>query len=257
MSRRVSSRAARSRNRNVSSPTHVGMALYRATMTVLVLALILYVAALVLSRTDGFRSIMEERVRDRWQWPVQVTAFRVTPRLNLEARGIETDGMAAGNKPGLRVERVLWVWTWKGVLHPAHRAVSRVEMEGAQFVFQADPAGVMQPARFAAMARDLAQRVGFPPEERRSDPALDALGLALHWDKVDVYWLDGRGSGMGALHGVTYSGSDLALPGHDLRYHRLFVDTVVRPDGGTDRDVLLEWFLLDGEHRWMPISRRK
>ncbi len=241
----------RSREGQDRTDRPVGGVLYRALLTVLILLVVLYVAVLVLSRTAGFRSLVEERIRTRWDWPVALESVWITPALNVEARGIRSVAEEEGVQPSFKIDRMAWVWTWKRLLHPERATVQRTRMEGARWVFQEDEEGVVQPAYLAAVARALAGYVGFASDLEEGALVLDGLAGDWVWDAVDVYWLDRAGHGQGVLQGVDYVSAEVAVPGHGLRTHRLRVRTVIRPDGRTDHDVATEWFRMDRRYSWV------
>lgn len=228
-----------------------GGLVYRTLVTLAILLLIAYVASLFIARTDGFRIMVEERLQERWQWPVQVGSARLTLGLNLEVRDVQSEGIADRNRASLRLNRVRWDWQLWSAIHPRRTSVVRWEIDGGMFIFQPDENGVMQPAHFSGIAQRLGAWANVLPLALR-EQAIGPPGVAIDWRNLDFYWLQASGTSGGALQGLKFTATEVTLPGRHLLHQVLSIHEVTQPNGQHTSDYALEWFLLDNTYVWVP-----
>jgi hypothetical protein len=220
-------------------------------VTLAILLLIAYVASLFIARTDGFRYMVEERLQEKWQWPVHVGSARLTLALDLEVRDLRSDGIDDGNRASLRLDRVRWEWQLWSALHPRRTAVVRWVMDGGTIMLQPDEKGAVQPAHFSAIAQRLGAWAGLPPATERI-PAIGPPGVALDWHNLDFYWLHPGGANAGALQGLNFTATEVTLPGRHLLHQILSIHKVTGQDNHHESGYPLEWFLLDDTYLWVP-----
>ncbi len=223
--------------------------LRRLLFTLLALALIFYVAAFFVVRTDGFRYVIEERLRDAWDWPVDVERVWLNPDLSITVAGIESADFDARTGAGLVIEEIRMDWSLRRLLHPRQNALHRIWLEGGLFSFQPDADGTWQPAAFhpeAAVMMDwlgVAPPGGMPPDIRH--PAGETVWTDV---RADLFWWNAEEELVASLQGARLLSERTGLVGDEIRYTRVSADTLFS-EQVTRRDVSRDILSIDGHER--------
>lgn len=113
-------------------------------LTVAIVTLILYGAALAVSRTDGFRSMVAEKVSDWSGLPVDIESASLTPGLDLVLNGLRTAEGEDGAE--LKISRARVEWSLVSFLTWGKSAVRAVDLQAGSIQFRPDHQGRWQPA---------------------------------------------------------------------------------------------------------------
>lgn len=199
----------------------------RFVVTLLVLAAILYVASFFIVRTDGFRYMVEERLRDTWEWPVRVERVWLNPDWSLVVAGIESEGFETREGPGIVLDEIQLDWSMLRLLHPRRSALRRMHVYGGLFSFRSAADDVWQPVYFHADALILAEWFGI----RVSDPVNETVrfvegAVDLRITGGDVYWWNEDDECIAALRGLSFESDRTELLNDPFRYIRMSADEV-------------------------------
>ncbi len=211
---------------NVTWSERIG-GIRRFVVTVLVLATILYVAAFFIVRTDGFRYVVEERMRDAWDWPVRVERVWLNPDWSLVVEGIESEGFETREGAGVAVDEIRLDWSIFRLLHPRRAALHRVRLHGGIFSFQMASDETWQPAFFHADAAALTEwfglRAGDPPE---TETRFVAGQVDLHITDAHVYWWNEKNDLAASLSGLTFESDQARILDDYFRYIRMTANEI-------------------------------
>lgn len=225
-----------------------GTALRRFVITLLVLALMIYVAGFFLVRTEGFRYMVQERLTEAFGLSVTVGHTAWLPDGTLVLEDVVTagfDGGAGGMVTGWQCDRVRLQWHIWDALMPGRGVLRRIEVLGGRVQFGADAsdAGFDGGSRFA-FAGDvalLAEWLGRPLPLTATPRLLDGE-TAVVLEDLDLYWVDAvqpvvRASLEGvAFQRVSRSLLDLELTYRRVSARRVFVNGMV--ETGVERRLL-------------------
>lgn len=248
----------------------------RAIATATVLLAIAYVAGLMIGRTDGFRSIVAERLGELLGQAVKVERVSLGLSYALTVEGIVTEGTRRLNSPGIRIGRLRAAPRWSDLWRRGRLGLAQLEIEKAVLVFERDEEGRWAPEALAGYAELLAKQLNFsfpPPEtvsaapaaprdvsgeqsrnRRRSarpllaapDPAMPAPRIVVRRGEI-AWWLD-NSVPFASVEGLSASMTPLEAPGRRMIHYRVDVKRAASRGGQALRDASLE--LLDiGDQR--------
>jgi hypothetical protein len=215
-------------------------------VTVLVIALILYIAAFFAVRTDGFRYMVEERLRENWAWPVTLERVWLNPDLSLVLVGIDSEGFEDREGAGIVIREARVSWSLARLLHPRRNALRAVEVYDGLFAFQADSAGAWQPIALHADAALLAEWCGItvdqPPEDTRRYLHNEVEVRVM---RTDLYAWNRNNELVWSVQGLTFESDQATLLDRTFRLQRIAASSVY--DGArTLGDVFREFLWMDG-----------
>lgn len=249
---------------------------YRLARTLVVIGAILYGAALVASRTDGFRDLVAARLERHLGMPVKVESVAANARFDLTLQGIVTEGTRHKNSPGLRAHRVTLAWSWRDVLRRGGPGLRLLDLDRCVITFARDEQGVWQPADMAPLSEFLAKWLQLdlgtkPPEnvtgptggeaEPREDgapaagkPTVAATGvstaralrdarLSIVLRRSEVTWWGDGDVPLAAVEGVNLAATPVRLPNRTMTHYHLKLDHAAGAQGLSVSDMTLE--LLD------------
>ena len=229
---------------------------HRFFVTVVVLLLVLYGAALILSRTDGFRDLVEQRLRERWDWPVVVERAELNPALTLVLEGVGSENDAADGA-GFSVAAMRSRWSLWGAIIPGRATVRSVEARGGAATLKRDADGDWQPAFLARVAGELAAFAGIELNGKDGDaaspPSVSIINVQL--SDTNLTWLDRNDQAMASLTGLTFKSNETQWSGRNLRHQFLSADRI-HDTGATRRDVVRERLYVDGTPIDLSLIRK-
>ena len=190
----------------------------RFFVTLLVLAVLAYLAALLVGRTDGFRHMVEQRLGERWSLPVRVEQVRLLPDGSLRLRGL-TGGAVDG--PGMTIEEARVSVSLPAALVPGRSPVRRVGVREGSWIFRRDDGGDWQPAAFAGDAAALAARLGLDPPGPLPAVRFTEAGHVLQLAAVDARWEDVDAVPLVAIQGLSLDTARSRLLDREFRYERI------------------------------------
>ncbi len=194
----------------------------RVVGTVVVVLLLLYAGVLLLSRTDGFRHVVEQHLRAAWGTPeLEIDRAWCDLMLRLVLEGIRSEAAESG-LPGFEIQdlNVSGVLTGRWSTGPYRFTALTVRGVDADLVHDAN--GPSQPTVIADFAKYIGARIGLfdkgnsvaPPLESRHVRVLDA----------NIRWRNAEGQVTTRLEGVHYETEAARLLGQTVRLEQLTVD---------------------------------
>ncbi len=224
-------------------PVH-GNALNGFLWTVIVLAVVLYVGAYVLARTDGFRGIVENRLRDRLGPSVSVKKTSCDWGLNLIVQGVATEDISRRGQAGLRLGEARLEWSVRRWLKPGVSALRGLELSNVYLSFAPSEKGEWEPAALQSVAGLLEKWSGaqnapaapsLAPAGGEPEKKLESLGV--QFDKIAMTLKDGRatwwkrnGDELAILEGVNIDVRPVPLPSREMIYYHVSAKAVdLRP----------------------------
>lgn len=140
-------------------------ALVRAVVTLIVLAAMLYGAALAISRTGGFRTYVQSEIADALGFDVVVGDTKLTPGFDLVIDGITAGRFDAPGTPCVRADRLTVGWS---LISSGGTRIRSVAVETGLLAFAQGPEGNWIPKPLAGVAGALIQGAGLGLAEIRS-----------------------------------------------------------------------------------------
>lgn len=231
-------------------------AVRRLLITLLVLAVILYVAAFFVVRTDGFRYVVEERLSDAWDWPVGVDRVWLNPDLSVVVAGIESEGFERHEGPGIALDEVRLAWSVTRLLHPRRSALCRAQVRGATVSLQQDAAGVWRPSVFFPDSVVLREWFGIRTGEAPPVGGARYVGGALEISITDgrLFWWNAANELVASLQGLTIERGRADILGEAFRYTRVSAEDVFGP-GREERHVTRKLLWVDGHEIDLDAGR--
>jgi len=139
--------------------------LKRNILSGLVIALILYVSAHILSRTEGFRGMVADKISNGTRLPVALESCGTTPLMGLRLRGLDFYGV---QMPDVRVK-----FNWLARLSKDKPLIKRLDIQGLDVRLQRVPAtGNWEPLVLHGLGSKLGAVLGLNPARIRSDESL-------------------------------------------------------------------------------------
>lgn len=246
---------------------------YRAVRTTLVVLVILYVAALAATRTDGFRDVVASRLEKHFGIPVKIESVAASPRFDLTLRGLVTEGTRQKNSPGLRAHQVVLGWAWGDLWRHGRVGLRSLDLERCVITFARDDEQAWQPADLVPLSEFLAKWLQLdlsPPatasnaapentvvEEKPAalEPAVEKpaaaagraaaralqdghLSVALRRSEI-TWWGEGEVP-LAAVEGVSLTATPVRLPNRTLTHYHLKLEHAAGAKGLSVSDMTLE-----------------
>ncbi len=164
----------------------------RFWLTALIIAGILYAAILMISRSDGFRDIVQQRLGMLAGMNVTVGKAWADPLLNLEIQQVDARISTNQALPNLRIGHASLNWRWMALLRGAGWPFDKLEAENVDIRFVMSTNNVWQP--FPALHDMLAPWVKLTGSESSSTnmPATETmrdLGVKLSISNGSIRWV--------------------------------------------------------------------
>lgn len=232
---------------------------WRAGKTLLVLAVIAYVALVIAGQTDGFRDLVRHRLERQLGQAVKVEGASLSLRLDLTLRGVVSEGTKRKNSPGLRIQRAFIGWDWSQVFRRGRPGVRVLDLERCEVVFGRAEDGSWQPARMAPLSAFLSKWLeldlgsaaapavaGVPAAESATTPRSAALAFQQAGTRVILrggqitWWVDESDVPFAAVEGVRLQATPVTVPGRHMTHYALSVERAASATGARVSDLKLE-----------------
>ena len=210
--------------------------------TIVVLVIIGYVAALLLSRTDGFRSLAADRLEDIVGMPVHIEKSSARWNLDVEFRQLSTESNGQQNQPGVRADRVMLDWSPLSSLRHLKMVWSGAEIEGGDITFATTVSGQWEPAQLAPVSEQIAKWLGLDLKHhvradaeavspKKPDAAEGKKEEKRKWNasrlrirKTNIAWWAEATNELARLDGLALDVTPLDTPGHHITHYLLKLD---------------------------------
>lgn len=228
--------------------------LWRAARTLLILLLILYIVGLVASRTDGFRSIIAQRLEKIVGMPVKVDRASLAMNYALTLRGVATEGEPRVGVAGVRARQVDVEWRWSNLWRHGRLGIARLKIDRPEIAFAEREDGTWSPSRLAQGGEFILRQlnVSLPgkkavsvsdateaeklPVSSPDKSALAAVGIGLDANVSFkrgevVWWARGSDAPLASIEGASLSVTPVHLPGREITHYLLTVDRAASAGG--------------------------
>ena len=217
--------------------------LLHAAVTLVVLAVMLYGAALAISRTGGFRAYVQADLSEAVGFEVALRDARLTPGLALVVEGVAAGRFDAPGTPCLQADRVLLGWS------PFASGGSRlrsIAVETGRLAFARTADGSWTPRPLAGAAEALLRGAGIDPDAARpSAPPRSSIRVTLRG--VDVVWWKADRSTLASLSGLSLDVTPVDLPGRRLVHILAAADSADPAGDGRGVPLRIEYLWGGGE----------
>lgn len=237
----------------------------------LILAAIAYITSLLVSRTEGFRSLVADRLEREIGLPVKIGGSHAKLNLDLVLESIRTEDDGRQNQPGVRASRVELEWSpWRS-LRRGRIALDAVTVVTGDVTFATTVSGQWEPAPIAPLSEKVASWIGLDlkrhvkpdaavaprassgkpkekSEKRRSAPP------RLRIRNVDVSWWTEGDAPIGQLRGLSLTASSLAADDRVITHYVLKLGSAEGAKGFRADDVTLE--LVDAGDQQVVLTLR-
>ena len=256
-----------------------GDALGGCLSTLVIVAAILYVSALIISHTAGFRTFTARKLAESLDGDVALRDAHPTLRLDLVLDGLTNGTPDTPGTAGLRAERVRLGWSF--LRRPGCGRLRRLEFEKGRISFAQSGDGSWKPevlskaaawldegTAFASQALALptrAARTPAPPggaeataapekaPEKKEAPSADAgdwNGREVAFSGLDVVWWDAASNRMAIVRGLQATVTPVTVPGRRLVHVAMHADSLDRERGPSMRNASLE-LILSGKEKFL------
>ena len=139
--------------------------LKRNLLTGFLIALVLYIGIHILSRTDGIRSMVADKISNGTRLPVALQSCSATPLLGLHLQGLDFYGV--------RIPDVKARFNWFAWLSKETPLVKRLDIQGLEIKFQRVPStGNWEPLVLHGLGSKLGAVLGLNPAPTLEDDSL-------------------------------------------------------------------------------------
>lgn len=141
----------------------------RFWVTIAVIAVIVYASALVISRTDGFRGIVRQRIETMTGLTLSIDRIYASPALDLVMEGIK-EANATNHVPVVDIERAELYWRVIPMFRGSGWPFSRLHIRGCNLRFTPGPEGTWTP--LPKIQQAVLPWIGLAPRETADDPEM-------------------------------------------------------------------------------------
>jgi hypothetical protein len=246
----MAKKAKKSPPKRTEDPPAASGRLLSFFVTTLIVGIILYVAILIASRTAGFHYLVEERIEQHWQVPVQIERvwLKADGALVLEGIAARSDAWPAAAE--MRLDEIQLRWQWRNLFRRGEPLLNTVEITGGGWTFQTDDQGIWRPTLFAGRATALARDLGLYTDADTTAPSPLDPATQIHFNSVNLVWRNADGSLLLALQEVDLRSTQTRMLGHELTLQEVVIGRGYWQDREQSR---LERQLLWINNRPIPI----
>jgi hypothetical protein len=139
--------------------------LKRNSITVLLIAVAAYAGIHIISRTDGARSLVADKISNGTRLPVALERCGMTPLLGLRLQGLDFYGVRI---PDMRIK-----FSWSAWLFRGKPLVKRLDIDGLEVTFRQVPSsGSWEPLVLHGLGSRFGAVLGIRPPNQYTDEAL-------------------------------------------------------------------------------------
>ena len=227
---------------------------YHGFVTVLALLAIVYVLLLFVTRTEGFRSILEGELEERLGVPVKIGQSDANLRFDLKFYNVTTKEEGSHNHPGLMAERVLVKWSWGDVLRTWTLLPSKIALENAELTLVKTASGGWEPLAFQPLSSWMGKWLELDLNQETNTSEAHAAGTVQEpltssitsWKNVQfslrnakiTWWSDE--TSLALVDGIFLDVTPLKVPTRSLTHYALRVRQAESGHGARWQNLILE-----------------
>ncbi len=222
----------------------------RLATTAFILA-ILYVGAHVLSRTEGIRSLVADKISNGTRLPVTLEKCGMTPLLGLRLEGLVLQGMDLMD--------VEISFNWLCWLSKEKPFIDRVAIKNAEFDFRRTPAGTWEPLVLNGIGQQLGAVVGTNAERMGQHgelPKFPAFAInaktRLSLKNTKIVWRDPQGKELATIEKADYHVAVARLKDRKIIRSTVQCDRIRLASGRNLEDFRLETIHVAGTE-WVTV----
>ncbi len=222
-----------------------GSPLKRLIVSILILCVVLYVAAYLGIRTEGFRTLVEGRIEKNTGLSVHIKQVRPTLGLDLVLKDVVTEGFRKKGKAGFTVEELVVRWSVKDLIFSGQSFWRMLEFKGLNLSFAPGENGTWEPAIVERLGSWLAEWGGFnirPPEAKKkggkseTEEEEESQPVSVEprenlWERTGVkiangnaVWWNDEGAEMASIEGIQLQVTPISVPNRDMTHFYLTIE---------------------------------
>jgi hypothetical protein len=242
-----------------SEPSGPGLvvSIWRLFNTLLIIAILLYVAALVAIRTDGVKGLVREKIEERIGLKVAIAALKSDAAFNLVLSTVTGVTTNEQSQAGFEFRDVRLNWDMSATLARRSLCLKSLECNGGTVTFERSGPD-WNPEDLAGAGDWVASWLGLPiastssvaPGVMSTDSEWAATSLIV--SNMDIRWLSAPATTVGEVRSLGVASFPLATPGRYLRHFRL---SALYAEAGSNqvRGAAIEW--IDAGDTNMVLAR--
>ena len=208
-----------------------------------------YAGVHIISRTDGFRSLVADKIGSGTRLPVALEHCGMTPLLRLELKNLDFYGV--------RMPRVKITFDWFAWLSKQRPLVKRLEVEGLEVEFRQTPGGKWEPLVMHDLGARFGAVVGLPQKPAAGEDELPKFPpfvindkTLLDLDRARVTWYDAQNRELAYVTDVDSQVRIARLGRHKTLQVDMKCSHIQLASGQLLRDVELETVRIEG---YVPV----
>ncbi len=238
--------------------------------TTLALLVLLYFGILMLSRTDGFASIIKGQLDKRLGLEFKVGHSALTASLGMILQDVKGVVPKDPLNAGVSAKRVVIKWNWLQLLIGGDSPLRELRVEDADLLFALDASGRWQPAPFNEVSTWLARRLQMDLNRYTSMMARASstnAPAAKTSDELDlfaeqrvemknglVHWQVVPDSEIARAEGVDLASTRVKLPNRDITHFLLHIRTAATAQGTRIEEKRMELLEFGDKELWIDGS---
>ncbi len=227
-------------------------ALKRRLIAAGLIFLILYIGVHLISRTEGVRALVADKISNGTRLPVSLQKCGATPLLGLRLQGLLIQGT---EMPDMKLS-----FNWFSFLSKEKPFVKKIRLKNAEVRFRRVPAtGSWEPLVLSSIASRLGAVVGLNPPKTGDDEsvpvfppyAINARSL-LQLKDTKVMWLDEKGNELASIENADFNVKSARLKGRKVMQAIVECDQITLASRRVLDDFRLEAIRVEGSD-WITV----
>ena len=232
--------------------------------TMILLAVILYFGALLLSRTQGFADIVRGHLDKRLGMTFTIGHAALTPRLDLVLQNVSGSVTNHSFSPGVSAGRIVVSWHWLDLLPGGSSPLEKLRAENADLHFALDSQGHWQPSAFADVSRWFARRLDLDLERYALLAASVTNGPMPNVNVLDIFaerrvelshalvhWQVEAGREIARADGIEFASSRIVLSNREMTHFLATIGDAMTGRGLRLHDKQIEMIETAGSELWI------
>ncbi|MBU0678318.1 MAG: hypothetical protein KJ626_09380 [Verrucomicrobia bacterium] len=249
------------KKREESKRGRIADSYFRLSLTVLIIFAVLYVAAQLIARTDGFLYLIEDRLSESLGLDITVEEAQLSPALVLQLKGVSSKDSEKKTAPSVTAEMLNANFDFSRIFLGREFALDSLSLSGFALSLVPNGRGQWLPEILGKAGERLTEWVGVPDQvqggggedsaasrEEESGRAQAKVPPVTRVTIQDgkVRWRTAEGATLAAMDGFELVISSVSLPRRQMMHYDLSIKTLQKPRGELLEQVRVE-LLSEGE----------